>query len=455
MYPSPTERFEDFINHRPESKLELIEGQLIVGNSLTGSRLLLRQILQGWGAEAAIALAPIETWIEALTASYDLSLPNTNALDEKLDGLEAQVSAIEFCPEDLLAGCAEETWSHHQIRQNLTMSLFQLAEQVGGRSLGRDFVMRLGDNGFTPDVVFFKSEELNQLYASFVSGPAELVIEILLPGHEDADRFVKRSYYQAANVPEYWLICRWVDGQYQRQQLESDGYYRPSSVPRLAFRVDALWRIDDYNPLEQSLFVVEQRVDGFERPQREEGPKWGALLFIPNIQVDATPICFEEYMSWCPEAKFEFINGKPLIGSTPGTRNVLALLLMTFGLTSTVKLLPPQAWIQSLRQRLDWERHDAERKAEWWEIAHQAAERLRSHFSIERLGVIGELAGPQPLNYWSDITLVYWEAFADSWRIYDVLRDIDPDLRINLIRAGTTWLTADEQFQIEHQLVEI
>ena len=87
MYPSPTERFEDFINHRPESKLELIEGQLIVGNSLTGSRLLLRQILQGWGAEAAIALAPIETWIEALTASYDLSLPNTNALDEKLDGL--------------------------------------------------------------------------------------------------------------------------------------------------------------------------------------------------------------------------------------------------------------------------------------------------------------------------------------------------------------------------------
>ncbi|WP_206755081.1 hypothetical protein [Leptolyngbya sp. FACHB-711] len=43
------------MHHRPEGKLELIEDHLIVG-----SQLLLRQILQGWRAIAAITFAPIE-----------------------------------------------------------------------------------------------------------------------------------------------------------------------------------------------------------------------------------------------------------------------------------------------------------------------------------------------------------------------------------------------------------
>ena len=80
---------------------------------------------------------------------------------------------------------------------------------------------------------------------------------------------------------------------------------------------------------------------------------------------------------------------------------------------------------------------------------------LRANFPLERLGVIGELAGPQPLNYWSEITLVCWDEFADSWKAYDVLRKIDPDLRINLLRADKDWLTAEEKDQIERHLVEI
>lgn len=56
--------FGDFCRRGTESKLELIDGKLIVGNSIVGSRLLLRQILQGWGAEAAVA---IESPISLLT----------------------------------------------------------------------------------------------------------------------------------------------------------------------------------------------------------------------------------------------------------------------------------------------------------------------------------------------------------------------------------------------------
>ncbi|MEO1122995.1 MAG: Uma2 family endonuclease [Cyanobacteria bacterium J06639_16] len=464
LYPPTSELFENWINCKAESKLELISGQLVVGNSLAGSRWLLQRILQGWRAEAAIALAPIETWIQALAVGYGLTLPETDAIDDKLNSLEAQVSNFEFRGEDCKSGAAGFTWSHYDIQQYLSMSLFRLAGEVGGQSLGRDFVMRLGDNGFTPDLVLFKGEGLNQLYSSFLSGPAELVVEVQIPGHEEADRVTKRAYYQAAGVPEYWLIDpeaqqikfdRLVEGLYQPQSSEADGYYRPSSIPGLAFQTEALWQEEEFNRLESSLWVVEQRVAGFERPLAEEGPQWGSLLFIPNIQVEAVPISFEEYISWAPRAKFEFIKGKPLIGSTPGTRNVLAMLLMTFGLAIAVKLLPPRAWIQGLRQRLAWERCDADRKAEWWAIARQAAERLRTHFSIGRLGVIGDLAMAQPLNYWSDITLVYWEKFDDSWQAYDVLREIDPDMRINLLRMDQNWLTADQLWQIERHLVEL
>ena len=86
----------------------------------------------------------------------------------------------------------------------------------------------------------------------------------------------------------------------------------------------------------------------------------------------------------------------------------------------------PQAWIQGLRQRLEWERHNAERKDEWREIAQQAAEILRRDFGVERLGVIGDLPTPQPLNYWSGMTLVYWETLENSWQAYDALRTVDP-----------------------------
>lgn len=181
-YPSTSELFESWRSDKPESKLELIDGRLIVGNSLMGSRLLLRQILQGWRAAAAIALAPTETWLAALAAGYGAHLPDTDSWDIQLDSLEVQLAEFAFVPEDLRAGGASQTWSHYQVWQQLTMDLFRLNSAVGGQSLGRDFVMRLGNDGFTPDLLFFKSQSLNQLHEAFLSGPAELVVEIMMPG---------------------------------------------------------------------------------------------------------------------------------------------------------------------------------------------------------------------------------------------------------------------------------
>ena len=316
IYPPASERFDTWLSLKPESKLELIDGQLIVGNSLVGSRLLLRQLLQGWSADAAIALAPIETWLEALAAAYYANLSDTESLDTRLENLEIQLADAVFIPEDLHAGSADSTWHHHQMRQQLTLDLFRLAEKVGGQSLGRDFVMRLGDNGVTPDLLLFKSRGLNQLYEAYLSGPAELVVEVIMPGHERNDRVLKYSGYQATGVPEYWLIhpetqrvefYRLIDGQYHRQDLDNDGYYRPANVPGLAFSPAALCheKGDKHVPC----FVVEQTIEDNWQPQAEPGASWGSLLFTPNVQFEEVPIAFEEYLSWCPEASVGLVSG--------------------------------------------------------------------------------------------------------------------------------------------------
>jgi len=148
MYPTTHELFHKWSEHHPESKLELVKGKLIVGNSLVGSRLMLRQILQGWRADAAIAFAPIDLWIDALTASFELP-PLTQEGDgmTRLNALEAAVQEYAYQSEDLIAGQGISNTPyhpHHGVWQSLSAGLYGVAEVVGGRSLSRDFVMRLG-----------------------------------------------------------------------------------------------------------------------------------------------------------------------------------------------------------------------------------------------------------------------------------------------------------------------
>lgn len=57
----------------PEFRLELLNGQFLVGGTIAGSRWLLKETLKGWGLEAAIAFAPMELWWEALKLAYGVS----------------------------------------------------------------------------------------------------------------------------------------------------------------------------------------------------------------------------------------------------------------------------------------------------------------------------------------------------------------------------------------------
>jgi Uma2 family endonuclease len=464
-----TNLFNEFVDNGPEAKLELIESQLIVGNTLVGSRLLLRQILMGWRARAAIALAPIEQWIEALKISFDAPIPPTaNSTEEKLNFLPSWSNSVKYQPEDLLPGSRGEENSHNHIRSYITHAFWGLAEQVGGQCFGRDFVMRLGNNGFTPDLMFFKGTTRNRLFSYYLDGPAEVVIEVLRPGHEYADRVIKRDYYAAAGVPEYWIVnpklreiefWRLMHGEYQRQAVDADGRYRPSTVPELAVVPANLWIEERWlrGGIDQIIFQIEGQEQPFSRiPSTDNGLVWGCLPFAPELKLEPVPIQFEQYIAWCPEAKFEFWDGKPQIGYVAGIRNLIGLLLMTFGIASAVKVLPPEAWVKALLETEAFTLGDTERKAAWWKLAHQAAAMLREKYGVTRLGVIGDLVKPEPLNFWSEITLVAWDLPDNKdYEIFQELSNLSKEPRIELLEPESGYTTKVQQEAITHELVEI
>src|SRR5206468_10741788 len=112
---------------------------------------------------------------------------------------------------------------------------------------GRDVIMRLGENAFTPDVFAVGPSRARFLNENYLDGPADLAIEILLRGHEAYDRIIKRRWYAAGSVGDYWLVdplrravefLRLTGGEYRTVNLGSDGKYRPAAFPGLAFRPD-------------------------------------------------------------------------------------------------------------------------------------------------------------------------------------------------------------------------
>ncbi len=134
--------FDEYCQWSPGSKIELIDGKLYIGDSLTHSRRLLSQILQGWGVEAIICLAEESLWWEALAYTFDLPW-SKNSANFDVNYLKNWANQIEFNPENP-PHHGDWNWSHSQLRQELKMALFSSLNrsQIQGESLGGGFVNR-------------------------------------------------------------------------------------------------------------------------------------------------------------------------------------------------------------------------------------------------------------------------------------------------------------------------
>lgn len=290
-----------------------------------------------------------------------------------------------------------------------------------------------------------------------------MVVEFITPGCEAHDWEVKQSLYQAAGVPELWMVdtqkeevkfLRWVDGTYEIQHPDATGRYAVSSVPGLTFIPSRLWVVGEQGEYRGNwdLFEVAEDASTVARvPWGESGIDWERLPTQFLIGLEPTVVAFGDYLYWCPESKFEYVDGKPWIGGKAGSRDLLGMLLMTLGVLDVIRLFHPQQWVEALiKTRMAILKAQA-RKAAWWGLAHQAAKLLRAEHGATRLAVAGDLLKPEPLTFWSEFYLVGWGMPSDQaspLQLYTALEQLSCDPEINLLQAD------DRLYPPEQQIVE-
>lgn len=124
------------------------------------------------------------------------------------------------------------------------------------------FQMKLPGSGREPDLIFVAAHHVDRLRHAYLDGPADLVIEVLLPESVSRDRGDKFYEYAQAGVPEYWLIDplrKWAEfyrlgefGLYEPVFSGREGIFHSEAAPGFWLRVEWLRQ----EPLPNSLRVL-------------------------------------------------------------------------------------------------------------------------------------------------------------------------------------------------------
>ncbi|MBI5498260.1 MAG: Uma2 family endonuclease [Deltaproteobacteria bacterium] len=114
-------------------------------------------------------------------------------------------------------------------------------DQTGlGEILHAPIDVRLGDDVFVPDIVVILKAGQAVIRNKWIEGPPDIVIEILSPSTEKADRTTKANAYARHGVPKYWLVdaegrrlerYELRDGAFERVSIHADA--EVVTTPRL------------------------------------------------------------------------------------------------------------------------------------------------------------------------------------------------------------------------------
>lgn len=162
-----------------------------------------------------------------------------------------------------------------QLHQSVSAFLYTLLKLFVemfrlGRVFYAPFEMKLSPSGPArePDVLFVSTANLSQLTERRLNGPADLVIEIVSDDSVTRDREDKFFEYEAAGLPEYWIIdprpqrrrayFYQLDdrGRYQPVTLDANDAYHSRLLPGFWLKPDWLWQ----DPLPDPLTALTQVV---------------------------------------------------------------------------------------------------------------------------------------------------------------------------------------------------
>ncbi|HEX29118.1 TPA: Uma2 family endonuclease [Candidatus Poribacteria bacterium] len=100
------------------------------------------------------------------------------------------------------------TPNHQRIVLQMTIRLSAFVNEKG---LGEVFiapcdVVLSEENIVQPDILFVSSQRAHIIGERYISGPPDLVVEVLSPGTEKIDRVLKRGLYERYGVKELWFV---------------------------------------------------------------------------------------------------------------------------------------------------------------------------------------------------------------------------------------------------------
>jgi Uma2 family endonuclease len=98
--------------------------------------------------------------------------------------------------------------NHQVISMNIEIIIYNF---ISKHDLGRIFrapcdVILSNENVVQPDIFFISKNRLSIITEKNITGPPDLVIEILSPYTEKLDRTIKKDLYSRYGVLEYWLV---------------------------------------------------------------------------------------------------------------------------------------------------------------------------------------------------------------------------------------------------------
>ncbi|HEX4946813.1 MAG TPA: hypothetical protein VFZ34_09125 [Blastocatellia bacterium] len=413
----------DIFDELPDRRIELIDGQFIVGANLEGSRRLLKVLLESWGGNAALSLTPtVAPWMKALNLAYGFSYP-----------LEAEISAEEISAKQTIPAqtpLVPQTGNDSRmlsLASQLNMALFP---NDGLETFGRDFVTKLGSNALSPTGTVMQGQT-SALYEYYLDGPPDIAYEFV---RDDRVRAKHYDLYWQGGINELWEF-NVVTGEirtfsfgfdkYVPEFIGRSGVITSSAIPALQIEVKENWHQGDpWDSREDRFHVISAPPDN-NQPRRslKNGVRWDSLVFAPILDLEPFPLTFDEFIAWTGETKFEGYDGRVIVCTPTCTRNVLGELLMTFGLIEAVKLMPPTFWMSAINERLQQLHQQEAIRQTMWQTARQAAQILREKFDITEIAVAGDLVNDSVLGLWSETTLVFpkLKRRRDDFEIYEAL----------------------------------